>query len=723
MESGTAGRGSAGGDDGSSGRHVLEHSLETSLSTVDPRVRGRVLEWARRLIDLSRRNRLLAYRVYKRTSLEFRSPSPDEIAERLLANARWMFYEPPVTEGETAPPPLETLIATYPPSPFEVVTTHRSRDELSRSLDAIARRSKAEFEDRGLPALYFVWNLVQWTDPESVDEWMAPLIMLPVVLTRESARDRYVLQRTDDDAVVNPALRVKLENDFGVHLPDIDVEDTALSDIRRLIEASIRPRIGTWRIEAHSGVGLFSFHKEAIYRDLVTNADAIASHPAVQSFALGQLVPALLPNVAVDLPSEAELDRAQNPAESLSVLDADSSQRIAIEAAVRGQSHVIQGPPGTGKSQTIANMIAELVGRGKSVLFVSEKMAALEVVANRLHEAELGDLLLELHSHKAKRQEVARELGRTLGQALEVNDGDFDRVAQRVGDLREQLNDYVDALHATVEPLGRSVFDVLAELEGLVLAPALPSSPVEPGSATIEDLDAFLALSDVVSGAWDPVDNSDFPWQGAAPVPWEPAIRQQAVQVFSDMQHALEELQAIEDGIVGAVAFQDPKSPDDRARLLSFGDLAARRQAVPMEWLTSDDLAPLSALIETWESQMRRRASSVDGLSENYGSRWTEIDPTLSGDLSSVFEAVARVTGCRVKSWDRGAIDTLGAAASSIGRHTDRIAGISAELRALLGVGGGSSLKDIDDLLTLARLTQKKIDPSLGGCPEAASTS
>src|SRR5690606_41218523 len=68
------------------------------------------------------------------------------------------------------------------------------------------------------------------------------------------------------------------------------------------------------------------------------------------------------------------------------VVDADSSQLIAMMAVKEGRHLVIQGPPGTGKSQTIANLIADAIGAGKKVLFVAEKMAALEVVKRRRSE-------------------------------------------------------------------------------------------------------------------------------------------------------------------------------------------------------------------------------------------------------------------------------------------------------------------------------------------------
>src|SRR5258708_27171233 len=77
-----------------------------------------------------------------------------------------------------------------------------------------------------------------------------------------------------------------------------------------------------------------------------------------------------------------------------------------------GKNLVIQGPPGTGKSQTITNIIAGAVQRGKRVLFIAEKMAALEVVHQRLVERKLAPICLELHSRKSSKQQVLEQIKR-----------------------------------------------------------------------------------------------------------------------------------------------------------------------------------------------------------------------------------------------------------------------------------------------------------------------
>ena len=166
------------------------------------------------------------------------------------------------------------------------------------------------------------------------------------------------------------------------------------------------------------------------------------------------------------LPRARDLDAVAHPATTYHILDSDSSQHEAIEAVKRGASLVLDGPPGTGKSQTIANIIAEFLAMGKSVLFVSEKSAALEVVKRRLDKRGLGDFCLECHSHKANKKQVIDELGRCLNLPAETYK-DHSEDLNRLFDTRQALNEYVRALHEVRQPLGLSAFQVHGRLAAI----------------------------------------------------------------------------------------------------------------------------------------------------------------------------------------------------------------------------------------------------------------
>ena len=162
-------------------------------------------------------------------------------------------------------------------------------------------------------------------------------------------------------------------------------------------------------------LGTFNFQKLAMWQDLGDNRDRIAAHDLCRAIAGDETAPV---SAAAELPAPEDFDDRVHPKDVHTILDSDSSQLEAILAAKSGMSLVLDGPPGTGKSQTIANIIAESLAAGKTVLFVSEKAAALEVVKRRLDASNLGDFCLECHSHKANKKDVIAELGRCLSLPL-----------------------------------------------------------------------------------------------------------------------------------------------------------------------------------------------------------------------------------------------------------------------------------------------------------------
>jgi KaiC/GvpD/RAD55 family RecA-like ATPase len=158
-----------------------------------------------------------------------------------------------------------------------------------------------------------------------------------------------------------------------------------------------------------------------------------------------------------------ELDREFAPEATTQVVDADSSQLRAIAGVARGYDLVLEGPPGTGKSQTITNLIAQALGAGKSVLFVAEKMAALDVVHSRLVKAGLGEFCLELHSTKASKRTVMRSLAAAIDASLQPVATSV-QAGAALPAVRTTLNDYVRALHTPHGTLGMSPFAVYGAL-------------------------------------------------------------------------------------------------------------------------------------------------------------------------------------------------------------------------------------------------------------------
>ena len=128
------------------------------------------------------------------------------------------------------------------------------------------------------------------------------------------------------------------------------------------------------------------------------------------------------------------------------IYDADSSQHSALIDALDGKNLVIEGPPGTGKSQTITNLIASALHMGKKVLFVSEKLAALEVVKARLAHAGIENFVLELHSNKTNKKSVIENIKKRKLFRPSTPAG-LDSMLESLEKKRKELKAYADLLN------------------------------------------------------------------------------------------------------------------------------------------------------------------------------------------------------------------------------------------------------------------------------------
>ena len=263
-------------------------------------------------------------------------------------------------------------------------------DALQKRLLKIAREARTAEEEQGVNILYLALGFMTWfEDKSSAIPREAPLILLPVELVRNQRTSTYDVQIRGDDIVTNLPLARRLKDDFGLELPEIEVEDDWIpADYFNEIEEAITER-SNWNIDRDGmQLGFYSFSKLLMFLDLDPEAwpdGALEEHGLVR----GLLHEGFAKEEPV-LSDEDRLDDVLPPKSIFHVVNADSSQARVIEEVRRGRNLVVQGPPGTGKSQTITNIIAAAVREGKSVLFVAEKMAALSVVHDRLVKNRIG---------------------------------------------------------------------------------------------------------------------------------------------------------------------------------------------------------------------------------------------------------------------------------------------------------------------------------------------
>jgi len=455
----------------------------------DDLVRATIASWRDALVNLTGSNRLLNFKPRKTSAVTVASPPAAEVLHRLAAKETFVF------RPREAAPDLRELPAVAADSvPSGRSLPRRGRTTLDVTAEAadlrgalrnLLRRSNQEYLDRGLWILYLAVGSLAWTD-ESGTRYTSPLLLRPVELVANGRDQPPDLKAADEDSLVNPALSLKL-SEAGIVLPAVeDLDEEDLDDLLDRFRRALPPE-KSWTVSGDVVLSYFTFAKEAMYRDLLENEAEIAEHPGVRALAAGGRGNDVGDFGFDEIPDE-EIDvRAAVDAIPL-VLDADSSQRASIAAALEGRSFVMDGPPGTGKSQTIANMIGALLHAGRSVLFVSEKAAALDVVRNRLTEVGLGTYLLELHSHKATRKQVAEALGQALDTQLVPHSPmgavDIDQLRRR----QRELNDYAQAMNVPRAPLDYSLHTVLGWIARLNEVPAAPATGRAPDDLTVAGL-------------------------------------------------------------------------------------------------------------------------------------------------------------------------------------------------------------------------------------------
>lgn len=417
--------------------------------------------WKKLLLDFGKRNRLINFKENKRSNVRIISPSCDSLFS-LIAIQEKVIEFPYAIEHVVDPYAEEDEDFYEIISEGDVKTSKRPKD-LQRTLKHLRYKANTSIEEQGINILYLAFGLLKWKEREDSSQMLcSPLILVPVKLTVESLTSPYKLSLYEDDIVVNPTLSYKLDNDFGIILPDFDVSQDEIETYFNKVENVVRNQ--GWTVERCTNLTTLSFLKINMYKDLERNEDKLSSNTIISAL-VGELSPM---QISEEL-NNFDHDKNERPIDTFQVVDADSSQQDAILLSKKGISFVLQGPPGTGKSQTITNIIAEAIADGKKVLFVSEKVAALQVVYNRLAKVGLADFCFALHSHKANKKEILHELANSIS---------LDRKKVREEALhelivlekkRQELNDYEQQLHTPCSKLNISIFNVngkLAKLEG-----------------------------------------------------------------------------------------------------------------------------------------------------------------------------------------------------------------------------------------------------------------
>jgi hypothetical protein len=612
---------------------------------VSPTTR-RIEDWKSRLIDLSRRNNLLYFKPSKRANLAVSRPNMETIFNRLVLRKRKLeFWYPPEEaegfQGQLQPANLSFLSEKSRPAANQLVCEGISRTDLEKILKNLHRRSLLDYRERGVRILHAAFGMLVWKEKETAEEVRSPLVLVPIELVRKSFREPFFISvpPIEEEVVLNPALQVKLKADFKIELPPLPeyLEYQSLTDYFGAV-TKIANELG-WKVEATVEIGLFSFYKLVIYNDLDTNMGVIKRHPIIRAIAGIEDMPL----TTGSLPEEKDVDKIQPPEKTFQVLDADSSQRVSIEYALRGQSFVMQGPPGTGKSQTIANIIAECIAHGKSVLFVSDKMAALEVVYKRLREVGLSSFCLELHSSKANKKEVVAELKRCLDEQLVPRKLPSAHEFEKMAELRENLNNYVVSLHQKRPTLQKSAYEILGELSSLECIPFVAVELPNPGSLTPQKMRELEDLMQRLKNVWQVMEEADFPWRGYRGNSYNIEVHSELSTVLGNLISTLDSLRLESGKFANQLGLKTPSTFDQVKWLIGIGFLLLESPKPEASWVMHPSLDQLISEAETLLAASEWCKATRSRLLERYNPSLFSLAPTRSAEFEKTLLTITKL--------------------------------------------------------------------------------
>ena len=525
-------------------------------------------QWERKLLDLGLRNQLINMRLTKNT-LPVLIPSLDELENALSDGSDFSIFPRPL--DWVIPEDQIDFEMMHDLGGFEEVikSEFRSRrlrsvytdNKVSSILKDLYRTAKTSLEENGANTLYLALGVLRWYETaKSTKPRYAPVILLPVDIVRKSAAQGYVIRLRDDEAQMNVTMLEKMKQDFKLNISGLDPlpQDEHGIDTRKVFTVLRKAVMGQakWDVLESAYLGVFSFSQFVMWNDMRNRTDDLARNKIVRSLMEGKLS---WEARAMEIGQKVPEDHVFLP------LSADASQLFAIEAACREESFVLHGPPGTGKSQTITALIANALAQGKTVLFVAEKMAALEVVQKRLKNIGIGPFCLELHSNKSKKRDVLEQLRQATEVTHNTSPEAYAARANQLASLRGELDAYAGALHRK-QTCGLTLFEMISGYEAVTNAPEIEAfSPAFAAGMTAEKLSRCRTLVERLVAAGQAVGHPEgHPLTAVGTTRYSQRIRSELRTTVNGYCAALERLRSAVEALSGQMG---ESLPTNRAGL------------------------------------------------------------------------------------------------------------------------------------------------------------
>jgi very-short-patch-repair endonuclease len=602
---------------------------------------GRIERWQRKLLDLSLRNRLLNFKDTKQT-IPIYCPDIAALEDHLACGKSVKLVSTEQLDavdgrdnqlyrsraGEDVL--QEFVLSAW--SSREVVAPLNER-ELSARLTTVYRAARSDMAEGGSNTLYLAVGFLRWkqnpTDPKS---YRAPLLLIPVKLTRQSAVSPYKISLHEDEVRFNATLIQLLKKDFALDLTEFetclprDQDGVNVQKVLQRVRQLVRDAAG-FEVVSEVALGTFSFVKYLLWKDLVDRLNELEKNPVVRHL-IREPEKVYRESDRALMPASRQIDVAFQPHELLHPLPADSSQLAAVMAAARGHDFVLIGPPGTGKSQTIANMIAQCLAEKKTVLFVAEKTAALDVVYRRLCEHNLGNSCLELHSNKSERKQFLEQLKKAWKAQSPPTDRQWQTTSAQLKSKRDQLNRYVAELHKPA-PSGWTIFQAMgrivrdADLDSPVLGwPARPDVGQLNVGHLEHDHHSYQQLLDatrdltVTFAAIQPSSSLQAVDQAEWSVRWEQDLLDQSEKFASATsqmsQHAQSLLEALD------MNLSQIQSIDDVRAIVHFANAIVQAESTNCRLVFDKQFAKLGGEVARAGSEIQEYRQAREKLSGQY---------------------------------------------------------------------------------------------------------
>lgn len=603
------------------------------------------VQWERKLLDLGLRNSLINLHITNRSIVPILSSSMLDKLEDSLSEGKLFDVMPCPAQwqGLRGKGNFEAYCGNNDLDDFFVDEIDKKRlyspleeTDLNNALKNLYRSAKTSLEENGANTLFLTIGLLKWYETKTAtNPHYAPLILLPVDLTKRSANAGYFLSLREEEPQVNITLLEKLNQDFGIDIDTLDelpIDNSGL-DIRKILTI-FRKSIITqphWDILESSLIGIFSFSQFVMWNDIHSRSADLEKNKIVKS---------LLENKLSWQAEDMIFDGEVNEDDSYITMPVDASQLFAIKESVKDKSFVLHGPPGTGKSQTITALIANALTHNKTVLFVAEKRAALEVVEKRLNDIGVGPFCIELHSNKAKKSDVLDQFRIALEVGKKADKDNYAQKLEHINAVKRELDVYAKELHK-VRDCGYSIYELInnyeKNIENKYLSDPYFGSDGSFNRTKIEN--QIIEIQNLINSANLVGEVATNPLRPIRKTELNHVDKVEGTRLINNYITSLNKLLGTTSKLTDSLKLDLPNTYDEQKRYREVAQSLLRLVDYPQKWVRQEQASFYLENVKEMSSQFDKSISIKNNLLKSWKESFFDINPSVYLDQYNINEA------------------------------------------------------------------------------------